>query len=278
MNLSRMEQPKQIVMQRPLWHEHKVNIIISGLILLIGSFVAVGLMRGNVLKTSLVGSGVVDIQLRAGTVSTDRVGLIWNDTIPSGNNTYYSSEVAYQVRYFTGEVSTAELQNRWTEFTDITADPQGIQESGSEKSVTALGLVANTTYTFGVAKMNASDQLLHFSNALTARTVPSSNPTNNPSSTNSSGLGDTNGDTVLDSTDPYVAVMYIYYNNWSALYASLQAQGVSLSATLTESDFKRRADLDFNCTVNFSDVDIIAGVVNGQQTLPTQPANLDCSY
>lgn len=286
----------EIKTKTSFWQSNKLNIFLAFAIMIVTVFIVAGLNNKSVqkLKSSLISSYTEDIDLSAGKSGSDVLELLWTDDQSlNGNANFYTGEVLYQVKYYTGELTTSQMVEEWNQFDDIRYDEPGIRLNGStEKRITATDLDPDTRYTFGVVRDDLHGANQHISNALVASTLASSdssasfagsantNHNTNASSSSSQQVekGDVNRDQAITTNDSYAVVMYLYFNNWPAYLVAMQNQGVFEDIGMTEKQFKSWADADGNCTVDFSDAGLVAQKANGAlEDFPESGAE-QCTY
>jgi hypothetical protein len=261
--------------------KHRINFILIGLILFMGTLIIANL-NGKFLQGNLISGETVvqDIKLQSGTVSSKTVGLQWNDpagTTSTGSD-FYTGEVRYEVKFYTGEVPTAELTKRWDAFADVNYS-NITQDGKGGMSTTALGLQPHTLYTFGVLKHDTPHNTAHMSNAFSVKT--NTLDTQNTQGVGNGGSmtkGDVTGDGDITSWDSYAVTMYIYFHNWAAFTVAMQTQGILLDKHITEQQFKQRADVDGNCSIDFNDVALISQMATGKITVFPPSSATGCSY
>lgn len=276
-------EPKEIPTEtKPSFlQRQRINLILIGLIVFIGTLI-VAHLNGKNLQSNLFSDTTVvqDITLQSGPVGAKTVHLQWND--PAGTTSigsdFYTGEVRYEVKFYTGEVPTTELTKRWNEFVDVNYS-NITQDGKGTMSTTVLGLQPHTLYTFGVVKQDTPHHTSHISNALSVRTnTLDTQHTPGVKNGGSMTTGDVTGDGDITSWDSYVVTMYIYFHNWAAFTVAMQTQGVLFDKHITEQQFKQRADVDGNCSIDFNDVALMAQMATGKIAVFPPSSGTECSY
>ncbi len=278
--------PKNTIPPASFWQEHRLNLLLAAGIFIV-SVLVVGYVNdtGSRLKSDLINISQDTLNLSAGQVGNRNVELLWDEPAPPAGS--YTGQVGYDIKYYTGELTTRQMIESWNLFEDIHADHTGITENVNDsKRVIATELQPNTRYTFGVLKQDGENGLQEVSNALTVNTRSVNSAASGAAASHAPGvavdpenpIGDVNRDGRIASDDAYAIVMYKYFQNWPAYLVAMQTQGVFDDISLTQATLESLSDTNRDCMVNFDDAELTIKRANGVIPAFPETENNSCEY